>query len=104
MRRFPWFTALLLLAMILAAVFAPWLAPHPPLEGDLLRQHLPPAWLPGGDPAFPLGTDEQGRDILSNILYGLRVSLSAACSPATAAASASSSCGRWTSSSRSPPF
>ena len=76
MRRFPWFTALLLLAMILAAVFAPWLAPHPPLEGDLLRQHLPPAWLPGGDPAFPLGTDEQGRDILSNILYGLRVSLS----------------------------
>ncbi len=76
MRRLPWLTFSTLLGLILVALLAPWIAPHPPLEGDLLRQHLPPAWLPGSDPRFLLGTDEQGRDILSNILFGLRVSLS----------------------------
>ncbi len=76
MRKLPWFSLAVLAIFVLVAILAPWIAPHDPLEGDLMRQHLPPAWLEGGEAAFPLGTDEQGRDILSNILYGLRVSLS----------------------------
>ena len=61
-----------------SAVFAPWVAPHNPFDLqqlDLLNSLKPPAWLPGGDPAFPLGSDDQGRDILSTILFGARISL-----------------------------
>jgi peptide/nickel transport system permease protein len=61
-----------------SAVFAPWVAPHNPFDLtqlDLSNSLKPPAWLAGGDPAFPLGTDDQGRDILSTIMFGARVSL-----------------------------
>ena len=64
--------------LILAAVLAPWIAPHDPFDLrqlDLLNSRVPPAWLKGGDTRFLLGTDDQGRDILSAILYGLRLSL-----------------------------
>jgi peptide/nickel transport system permease protein len=60
------------------AVFAPWVAPHNPFDLsqlDLSNSLKPPAWLAGGDPVFPLGTDDQGRDILSTIMFGARVSL-----------------------------
>lgn len=60
------------------AAFAPWIAPHDPFDLstlDLSDSHLPPAWLPDGRSAFPLGTDDQGRDILSALMYGARISL-----------------------------
>lgn len=66
------------LICILASVFAPILAPHNPLDLatlDLGDARLPPAWLPGGMSKYLLGTDEQGRDILSAIMYGSRISL-----------------------------
>jgi peptide/nickel transport system permease protein len=70
--------AVLALACIIAAVFAPILAPHNPYDLakiNLSDSGIPPAWLPGGNPSFRLGTDNQGRDILSTIMYGSRVSL-----------------------------
>ena len=63
---------------ILGAVLAPLLAPHNPYDLaqiSLLDSNLPPGWNAGGNPAFPLGTDQQGRDILSTIMYGSRISL-----------------------------
>jgi len=66
------------LAMILASLLAPWIAPHDPFNVatlSLLDSELPPAWTEGGDPRFLLGTDNQGRDVLSAILYGSRISL-----------------------------
>src|SRR3954468_15656630 len=57
--------------MVLAAVFAPWLAPHNPITGDLKGAYLVK---PGS--RFLLGTDTQGRDVLSRVLYGARLSLS----------------------------
>ncbi|MBV9428434.1 MAG: ABC transporter permease [Bradyrhizobiaceae bacterium] len=65
--------------IVLAAVFAPWIAPHDPFDLrqlSLLDSHLPPAWAADGDRRFLLGTDDQGRDVLSAILYGTRISLS----------------------------
>ncbi len=61
-----------------AAVFAPWVAPHDPFDlasVNLLDALLPPAWMEGGEWRFPLGTDDQGRDVLSTIIYGSRISL-----------------------------
>ncbi|HSR79619.1 MAG TPA: ABC transporter permease [Hyphomicrobiaceae bacterium] len=61
-----------------AAVLAPLIAPHDPYDLkslSLLDANTPPAWEKGGDPNFLLGTDDQGRDILSTILYGTRSSL-----------------------------
>ena len=60
------------------ALFAPWLAPHNPFDLstlDLADSHLPPAWLADGRATYLLGTDDQGRDILSGLLYGARISL-----------------------------
>ncbi len=61
--------------MLLAAVFAPWLSPHDPLEQDLLSSFLPPSWQANGDPVFLLGTDNLGRDIVSRLIYGARTAL-----------------------------
>lgn len=66
--------ALVTLAFILAAVLAPWIAPHDPDEADLFRRLQPPAWL-GGEWAYPLGCDGLGRDILSRLIFGARVSI-----------------------------
>lgn len=67
--------ALVLLVIVGSAVFAPWVAPHDPLATDIMTRLRPPAWMPGGSTAFPLGTDQVGRDILSRIIYGGRISL-----------------------------
>jgi peptide/nickel transport system permease protein len=64
-----------ILVYVLAAFFAPYLALHDPEIGDLRLSLTPPAWAPGGNPAYLLGTDFQGRDILSRIIFGSRVSL-----------------------------
>jgi len=66
---------LVIAAFILAAIAAPLLAPQDPAEADLFRRLQPPAWAPGGEWAFPFGCDSLGRDILSRLLYGARVSL-----------------------------
>jgi peptide/nickel transport system permease protein len=64
--------------ILLAAIFAPQLAPHDPNEQNLLTALLPPAWMQGGDPVFPLGTDSLGRCVLSRLLYGARVAMTVA--------------------------
>jgi peptide/nickel transport system permease protein len=71
-------SAVLVLICVVSAAFAPWLSPHNPFDLatlDLSNARLPPAWLPDGNPTFPLGTDDQGRDILSALMYGARISL-----------------------------
>jgi ABC-type dipeptide/oligopeptide/nickel transport system permease subunit len=65
----------LILVLLITAVFTPWLAPHDPYEQDIMNRLLPPVWLKGGDSDFLLGTDHLGRDLLSRIMYGTRVSL-----------------------------
>jgi peptide/nickel transport system permease protein len=62
--------------LLLAAIFAPWLAPFDPLRGVLEDRLIPPAWQEGGSCTYVLGTDVLGRDILSRLLFGARVSLS----------------------------
>jgi ABC-type dipeptide/oligopeptide/nickel transport system permease subunit len=65
----------LFLVLVFTAVFAPWIAPHDPLKQNLSLNRTPPAWSEGGTWEYPLGTDNLGRDILSRIIYGSRVSL-----------------------------
>jgi len=64
--------------VILIAVTAPWIAPHDPLYQELMDNLLPPAWEEDGNPKYLLGTDHFGRDILSRLMYGARISLIAA--------------------------
>jgi peptide/nickel transport system permease protein len=61
--------------LLLAALFAPLLAPHDPYVGTLADRLMPPSWLTGGDIRYLLGTDVLGRDVLSRLLYGARASL-----------------------------
>ncbi len=69
------FGAVVLLALVAVALFAPWLAPHDPMEQSLLNQLLPPRWVKGGDAAYLLGTDTLGRDLLSRLIHGARPAL-----------------------------
>ena len=64
--------------VLVAAAFAPWITPQNPFdpaELDLLTAFTPPVWVEGGDWRFVLGTDDQGRDLYSAMLYGARISL-----------------------------
>jgi peptide/nickel transport system permease protein len=64
--------------LILAAAFAPWLAPHTPFDASTVvlgDAFTPPAWSAEGMATYPLGTDAQGRDLLSTLMYGSRTSL-----------------------------
>jgi peptide/nickel transport system permease protein len=70
--------ALIAFVCVFCAVFAPWVAPHNPFDLatlELSNARLPPAWMEGGNPSFLLGTEDQGRDILSALMYGARISL-----------------------------
>jgi peptide/nickel transport system permease protein len=87
---------------LLAAVFADALAPHDPVLGNLRHRHRPPAWLAGGDASHLLGTDHLGRDVLSRLLFGARISLLVGFTAAvvagalgTAVGIVSGYCGRW---------
>ncbi len=62
-------------AVVVVAVFAPLLAPHDFRDQQLPKVLLPPFWQPRADPAYPLGTDHLGRDLLSRIIFGARTSL-----------------------------
>jgi peptide/nickel transport system permease protein len=74
-RRLPWFAGVILGALVVTAVFAPYLAPHSPTEGDIVKKSIPPVWMERGNPEHPLGTDRFGRDVLSRIIWGSRISL-----------------------------
>lgn len=77
LRRLKWGVgaAIVLLVIILSAVLAPWISPHDPLVVDIRHRLAPPAWMQGGTPEHFLGTDQIGRDLLSRVIYGGRVSL-----------------------------
>jgi peptide/nickel transport system permease protein len=66
---------LLIVLIVLAAIAAPWLAPHDPAAQSVLARLKPPSWMAGGLPEYPLGTDALGRDVLSRVIWGARVTL-----------------------------
>ena len=75
-RRYPIFPILLLLiVLVIPAAFADFIAPHDPKLGSLSKKLLPPVWMEGGTTEHLLGTDRVGRDILTRIMYGARVSV-----------------------------
>jgi peptide/nickel transport system permease protein len=61
--------------LVLTAIFAAYLTPHNPTEGDITSKLIPPMWMERGSAEHPLGTDRFGRDVLSRIIYGSRISL-----------------------------
>jgi len=73
--RVPWIPIVIIAVIVAMAVFAPLLAPHSPIDQTLRDKLLPPVWLDGGNPKYLLGTDAFGRDVLSRLIYGARVSL-----------------------------
>ena len=64
-----------LLVIVAATVLAPWISPHDPLAVNIRHRLAPPAWMAGGSAENLLGTDQVGRDLLSRMIYGGRVSL-----------------------------
>jgi peptide/nickel transport system permease protein len=65
----------MILCIAICAFFAGRIAPNDPADQNLLSILTPPAWVAGGDPAFPLGTDSLGRDVLSRLIYGARTAM-----------------------------
>lgn len=74
-RGFPWVSVAILVAVLLLAFVGPWVSPWQPQALDLRAAFHPPAWADGGSWAHPLGTDNLGRDILSRIIAGTRISV-----------------------------
>lgn len=81
-----WVGAVLVGILLLAALLAPVIAPHDPIEQDLMTAQLPPAWMQGGDAAYPLGTDSLGRCVASRLIYSARTAVAVALIAATLAA------------------
>jgi peptide/nickel transport system permease protein len=75
LRRWPVLPAVILLVLVFTAIFAPVLAPYDPIKDSLRDSLAPPAFLEGGTANHILGTDDVGRDILSRMIYGARISL-----------------------------
>jgi len=76
--RLTMLAAAVTILLVGSAILAPWIAPTDPFDPaqvDLMNAELPPAWMADGDPRFVLGTDVQGRDMLSAMLYGSRISI-----------------------------
>jgi peptide/nickel transport system permease protein len=70
--------AIVAVVLVASALLCPWIAPHNPFDLaslSILDSQIPPAWISGGNWEYPLGTDDQGRDVLSAVLYGMRVSI-----------------------------
>ena len=77
--RVPWVPiCIVVFVLLLPALLADVITVHNPLRGDLAERLTPPAWLDGGSWTYPLGTDKLGRDILTRIIYGARISLTVA--------------------------
>jgi peptide/nickel transport system permease protein len=81
-----WLGAALVGILALVALCAPLIAPHDPLEQDLMSAQLPPAWVIGGDAAHWLGTDSLGRCVLSRLIYSARTAVAVALIAASLAA------------------
>ena len=77
-RDWPILPAAIIITMAVAAIFAPLIANHDPIKGNLNLRAIPPAWLEGGSTEFLWGTDALGRDVFSRVIYGSRISLSVA--------------------------
>ena len=75
LRRWPIIPVLILTTLAVCGVFAPWIAPHDPTLADLRARNAPPVWMEGGSSEHLLGADPLGRDLLSRIIHGARVSL-----------------------------
>ncbi|MCB1739769.1 MAG: ABC transporter permease [Gammaproteobacteria bacterium] len=75
MRTLPWASIAIISAMVFAALFAPWITSHSPIDQSLADKLLPPVWQEGGRIEHLLGTDILGRDVLARLCYGARVSL-----------------------------
>src|SRR5262245_41465458 len=73
--RMPWVSLVIITVLVLVALAAPLIAPHSATEQSLPDKLLPPAWEAGGSRNHLLGTDVLGRDVLSRLIYGARVSL-----------------------------
>ena len=80
-----WLAGGWLLLALLAASFAPLVAPQDPLAQDLMLERLPPFWLDGAEPGYWLGTDSLGRDLLSRLIFGGRIAFIVAFAAAIAA-------------------
>ncbi|MCZ8545640.1 ABC transporter permease [Mesorhizobium qingshengii] len=80
-----WLAGGWLLLALLAAIFAPLVAPQDPLAQDLMLERLPPFWMSGAEPGYWLGTDSLGRDLLSRLIFGARIAFIVAFAAATAA-------------------
>src|SRR5687768_17182575 len=74
-RDLPWFPLAVLGALVFTAIFAAVLAPGSPTAGDITAKLIPPVWMERGTSEHPLGTDRFGRDVLSRIIHGSRISL-----------------------------
>jgi peptide/nickel transport system permease protein len=70
-----WVGGAIVATLIVVALLAPWIAPHDPIEQDLLSAQLPPVWMHGGDASYLLGTDSLGRCVLSRLIYAARVAV-----------------------------
>ena len=70
-----WIGAVIVGIAMLCAVFAPLLVPHDPFTQDLSKRLLPPFWMAGTNPDYILGTDQLGRDYLSRLIWGCRISM-----------------------------
>ncbi len=78
-RRYPLVPIfILMLILVIPGIFANQMAPHSPTTGSVAQRLTPPAWQEGGSWEYPLGTDKIGRDILSRVIYGARISLAVA--------------------------
>ena len=75
LRRWPVIPVVILTALIVMAIFAPLVAPHPPLKASLRDRNAPPAWYAEGSSKFILGADHVGRDVFSRVVFGSRISL-----------------------------
>ncbi len=75
LRRWPLIPIFILVVFVVTGVFAPLIAPHDPERGSLRDRNLSPAWEEGGSSEFLLGTDHLGRDLLSRVIFGARISL-----------------------------
>jgi len=74
-KRMPKVAAFILLLLLVCALLSPFIAPHDPIEQDLMKALTPPFWESGGSTEYILGTDNLGRDILSRIICGARISV-----------------------------
>jgi peptide/nickel transport system permease protein len=90
-----WVGAAVLMLVLVCALFAKWIAPHDPLDQDLMAASLPPAWSANGEAAHWFGTDTLGRDILSRLIYGARPAMVVALAGATLAALIGTVLGLW---------